>query len=216
MIKVVIFDFDGTIYLGDVGNKNKSHDKFIVKTALGDGVYEELDNKYGVSKKDMKYIVEVCKNENLDFKKVAETFENTLFIHKIQDFIEILPNSFFKELSKKCSIYVVSMSPAKYLQHYFSLYDIDKTCFKGIFSLDILKDNSKAVLYNKIARMENCQHDEILVVGDNFLSDIKPAIDEHFETLHLNEDFNMLYSYFENNNILNCEAFKNEHKLKKQ
>ena len=55
---------------------------------------------------------------------------------------------------------------------------------------------------------EGNKPEEVLMIGDNFSSDIKPAQQLGMNALHFLGDFNQLYDYFTQNNILDCEEFK--------
>jgi len=213
MIKVIIFDFDKTIYIGDIGDTNKLHDRQVVEKCFGKGVYDYFVEKYGVNKKDIKDIVEICKKEKMDYKKLCQIFEEDLFIHKISTNIEILPNEFFKKLSKKTHLYIASMSQEKYIQHYLNLYNINKNCFKGCLYLDLVNHESKKDLFKEIINREGCHPDEVLMIGDNYFHDIQPAIEIGMKTLHLQGDFSQIYDYLTHNKICNCEEFKNKRKF---
>lgn len=212
MIKTIIFDFNQTIYVGDVGDNNKIHDKTVVDMALGEGTYDKLSTKYHFEDKDIKDIVDIFRRDGFDYQMVSKLFSEYLFIHKIKDKLEVLPNKFFKELSERYSLYIVSMSQLNYLEYYFEKYNIDTTCFKGLLCLDLINNNSKGDLYNKIIKKIGAGNkpNEILIIGDNFKHDIKPALDLGLQTLHFKTgNFNEVYDYLTINNILDCTKFKN-------
>lgn len=213
MIKAIIFDFDKTVYVGDIGDSNKSNDRFVVEKCFGKGVYEDFVKKYGVDKKDIKDIVEICRKEGRDYKKVAQVFADNLFVHNIKNKLEILPNEFFQKLSKNYALYIASMSQIKYLNHYFSLYDIDRSCFKDLLCMDLINHASKAELFKTVMKRENCKPEETLMIGDNLFHDIKPALKLGMNALHFNGDFSQIYSYLTVNNICDCREFYDKRKL---
>lgn len=212
MIKTIIFDFDCMIYVGNNGD-NKSNDRRLVEECFGKGVYEYFVERYGVNKKDIKGIVEICRDEGMDFKKLAKAFTDKPFIHTIKDKLELLPNEFFQKLSKSYNLYVASMLQMNYLNHYFDLYDIDKTCFKELLCMDLINHTSKADLFEIIMKKENCKPDEMLMIGDNFFHDIQPALDLGMNALHFKGDFNQIYDFLTQNQICNCEEFKGKKKF---
>ncbi len=213
MIKTILFDFDETIYVGDIGDNNKMHDRQIVETCFGNGAYDDMIKKFGVDKKDIKFIFDICRKEGMDYKKVTRTFNKQIFIHKINNKIELLPNEFFEKLSKNYNLYVVSMSPINYLKHYFCLYNINKSCFKEILSMDLLKHNSKADLFKTIMKKEKIKPTEMLMIGDNIFNDIKPATELGINTLLFKGCFNQIYDYMTTNGICNCDEFKENRKF---
>ena len=176
-------------------------------------MYDELVAKYGVDKKDIKDVVEICRSEGRDFKAVARAFEDNLFIHKIKDKLELLPNEFFQKLSKSHNLYVASMSQLNYLLHYFDLYEIDKTCFKEILCMDLINHKSKEELFKIVMQKEKCQPQEMLMIGDNLFHDVLPAQKMGMQALHFQGSFSQIYDFLSENHICNCQEFKNFSKI---
>ena len=213
MIKTIIFDFDCTIYVGDNGDINKANDKFLVDKCFGKGVYEDFVERFGVNKKDIKDIVEICCAEGMDYEKLAKAFGDYPFIHKIKDKLELLPNEFFRKLSQNHHLYVISMSQMKYLQHYFKLYDIDKSCFKELLCMDLINHTSKADMFEIIMEKENCKPEEMLMIGDNPIHDIQPAHEMGMNALLFLGDFNQIYDFLTESQVCDCTEFKNLRKF---
>lgn len=219
MLKTIIFDFDQTMYIGNVGNTGKIWDKSLFMETFEDGAqkYEMLIKKYEVNKKDIKDLVDICFLEGLDGKKLSDNFSQSVFQHIIKDKIELLPNSFFRELAKHYSLYVVSMSQKKYLNFYFNKYQIDVSVFKDVVCMDLIKNKSKGDLFEKIMKQENNKSEEMLVIGDSYSHDIQPAKmcgSGRMQTLHFNQhNFNQIYDFLSSNNILDCEKFKADRKF---
>ncbi len=209
MLKTIIFDFDQTMYTGNIGNIKLCDKKLFIDTFGDDGKYEMFVEKYNIDKKDMKDMVDACFLEGLDGNKLSEGFSNSVFQHIINDRIEILPNQFFKALAEKYVLYIVSMSQIKYLNFYFNRYDIDASVFKDVVCMDLIRNKTKAELYQIIMQKENNKPEEMLMIGDNIFHDIQPAQNLGMKTLHFNKcDFNQIYDYFTSNHILDCTKFK--------
>lgn len=213
MIKVIIFDFDSTIYVGDIGDEDKVNDRTLVEKCFGKGVYDYFVTRYQVDKKDIKDIIEICRKEGRDYKRLAQLFSDNIFIHTIKDRIELLPNSFFQKLSNKYHLYVVSMSQKKYLDYYFDLYDIDKSCFEDIMCLDLIHHASKADIFKLISKNEKCNLQEMLMIGDSYAHDIEPALNLGMKVFYFKGDFTELYDFLTDNNICDCEEFKEKRKF---
>ena len=124
MIKVIAFDFDCTMYVGDNGSISE-YQKGLFVDCFGKQIYNDFAHKFEIDKKDIKDVIEDCRRQGLDYQKLADAFTEHGFVHKIKDKLQLLPNEFYQELSKKCNLYVVSMSGQKYLSKYIDLYDID-------------------------------------------------------------------------------------------
>lgn len=54
---------------------------------------------------------------------------------------------------------------------------------------------------------EKIKSKEILVVGNSYSNDIKPAEELKMQTLLFNGDFNQIFSYFTKNKILDCKKY---------
>lgn len=213
MLKTILFDFDSTIYVGDIGDDGNLNDRTLVEKCFGQGVYEDFVKRYQVDKKDIKDIIEICKSEGRDYKQLAKLFSDDFFIHTIKDRIELLPNSFFQKLSNRYHLYIVSMSQKKYLEYYFDLYDIDKSCFKKILCMDLVRHTSKGDIFEQISKKEKCDPEEMLMIGDSYTHDIQPALSLGMKTLHFKGDFTQVYDFLTDNNICDCEEFKKERKF---
>lgn len=207
MIKTIVFDFDETIYIGYIGNPKK-YDLYLVDTALGLGTYDKLSDKYGIRGRDIKDFVDASREEGLDYIKVVENFKRIIFRHKHTGDVKVLPNELFRKLREKYPIYIASMSQQNYLNNYFKVYGIDRENFVDVLSMDLVKDKSKGDMLKRIKERENCHPEEILMVGDSLTHDIIPAKELGMQTFHMVGDFNQLYDFFTENNILNCDEFK--------
>lgn len=211
MIKAIIFDFDGTIYEGDVwGNQNEYTGMIFKSVVPSKEKYDYIMKKYRIKDRDITTFecIEIAKKEGLDIAKIKNIMKDQIYEHATKE-IKVVDVDFLREISKKYNVYVVSLSNQYYLAHYMKKYGIDQSCFKKIYSIDIFEDNfSKKPILAKIIQDESCQPDEILMIGDDFEWDIKPAQQLGMSTLHFKGDYNQIYNYFTKKNLLNSEKYK--------
>lgn len=207
MIKVVIFDFDDTIYTGKTwDNWPDFLFKYLRKVLKKD--FESFCKKYEI-KKDVntRDVVLWLDKEGYDVKKFNKLYQTMLCKHSPN--VKVLPDEFFKKLSEKYPLYMVSMSPQRYLKYYTKKYKVNRKYFKELQSLNFLGEvKSKSVNYIDIMKKENVSAEEVLVVGDNYKHDIVPAIELGINVIHFKGDHNQIYDYFTEKEILSCEEFK--------
>ena len=134
MTKVIIFDFDGTLYNGNVW---KNWDNYI-NTFL-DGYFQtnkekqDFLNKYlfDVSFLDERYI---CKGLIKEFG-TAEPMIKYLIDNPYEyagEDVRFIDNDFLKELSKSYHLYIVSNTPSNTIKIALTKYGIDADVFKDI------------------------------------------------------------------------------------
>ena len=204
MIKTVIFDFDSTLYVGDVWENWIEHLKKLYKYIVNDDeklkkILEKYDLKKYNSTLDAEIIAE---KENLSLRRLKKFLKEKLYVHSTND-VKVIDSNFIKELKKHCHLYVISISGQEYLKHYFDLYHLDKKDFKKIYSLDLYaKDKTKGLLMKKIMKKEKCSPEETVMIGDNLETDIKPAQKLNLNYLHFTGDFNQIYKYFTDKKVL--------------
>lgn len=216
-IKTIVFDFDDTLYTSENVWKNLYDymieilgtflDKDEAKRILDESIKIKTSNsKNGNINNDK--IVLVLEQHGYDTSKYKNAVDKNVYKHTGK--VEPISNAFLEELSKKYSLYCVSMSDKAYLEHYFEKYHINKNCFKDIMSANIFaKDKTKVPVLKKIIKKEGIFPSELLMVGDSYSHDIMPAIKVGAETFHFNQkNFNQIYDYFTENGILDCEKFK--------
>lgn len=177
-IRVVIFDFDDTLYRGTdwrhwgdfvkcfftefLGDENKAicfmkKHKITHKT-LGADIVKAMVADFGSGEAFLKY-----QEENI-YPLTLETIKH-------------IKNEELKKLKKCCKLYIVSNSSVRYVKHYLDKFEIDESNFAGIFQNDFVGDNpSKGVAYSNILDIECVEPSQVLVVGDNYNNDIVPAL----------------------------------------
>lgn len=177
-IKLIIFDFDMTIYEGENwAHWNEYLEKFL-KYLIEDekerlAFQKKYDIKYGTN---LQYIVQA---EGEEFGRVTRCMEfmSQEFYPLDLPHLKHLDNSYFEELSKKVKLAIVSNSSKEYVLHYLNIFGIDAKHFTYVMSNEYQLGNfSKGVNYEKIMREQNLAPDQVLVIGDSYRTDIEPAL----------------------------------------
>ena len=211
MIKTIIFDFDDTLYTAKDNWKDIDiYWKSVIRALVGkkeeENFFKRHKFKSPIHSND---VIGFVRSEGYDMNKFAEIVENN-FYDRGDMKVETMPNEFFEELKKKYSLYIVSMGRRKYLDYYIKKYGIKESCFKKVIS--VYSDNhftidTKTPIYQKIMEEEKIKSKEILVVGNGYSNDIKPAEELKMQTLLFKGDFNQIFSYFTKNKILDCKKY---------
>lgn len=211
MIKTIIFDFDDTLYTAKDNWKDIDiYWKSVIRALVGKKEVENFFKRHKFkSPIHSNDVIGFVRSEGYDMNKFAEIVENN-FYDRGDMKVETMPNEFFEELKKKYSLYIVSMGRRKYLDYYIKKYGIKESCFKKVIS--VYSDNhftidTKTPIYQKIMEEEKNKPKEILVVGNGYSNDIKPAEELKMQTLLFNGDFNQIFSYFTKNKILDCKKY---------
>lgn len=206
-LKVIVFDFDNTLYVGDVWGDYYDYSvsmlsKILPKDKAKEIADESKSNNYNYINND--HIIATLKKYNYDYVTFVKNLIKNTYIHTGK--AEVISDEFLKELKNKYHIYIATMSNENYLNHYIEKYKINKDYFKGIYSADLLaEDNSKVPLFKKIIEKEKVMPEEVLMVGDSYMHDILPAQLLGMQTLYFNgTSFDQIYNYFTENKILDC------------
>lgn len=176
-IKCIIFDFDGTLYNGEtfeswnkyvknaiatIFTDSKERDAFILK-------YPEVRGNIASSK-----FAEYLTNE-LGSAEGYVKFECDHIYPLELEKITHLENDYLYELSQKYLLAIVSNSAVPYLRFYLQQFGIKENIFKVLYQNNFDSPLGKGKYYKEIMENFNLKPDEILVLGDNFEYDVKPA-----------------------------------------
>lgn len=180
MIKTIIFDFDMTLYRGDVW---RGWDEYCIEglrgffPSLNKEQWSTFFNKYFLNNNfSGQLIAHVLNTEKGSAQEWIEYQTKKVYLIDFDKAIPIDKN-ILKKLSENHSLYIVSNSPKKYIDIYSEKLNIDVKLFKSVFQNQFLfGDDSKAPLYKHIVDLEKITPSELLVIGDSFSSDIKPAL----------------------------------------
>lgn len=185
-IKLVIFDFDDTLYEGE---NWQNWDKYIKKMT-----YSFYDNKEQCEEFAKKYkIFEGCTNQYMakcltnefgSTQKLVDFMSNVLYELDVEN-LKVIENDFLAKLSKKAKLAIVSNSSKNYLHHYLKRFNIDESLFEYILQNEYDVNNyTKGLKYTFLINQLNLKPDEILVVGDNYITDIAPALELGINAVH--------------------------------
>ena len=186
--KVIILDFDGTLYSGEhkfdlipqIIEKNKR--VFLPK--LTDEEYAMICNKipswntaiFGSElTKSITEMIEKYPNlpiSTKDFYEWQESHIDPIIIDPEQ----VVDLKFLQELCRDYPVYVVSNSAPPHIEHYMKKLSINPNWFREVISNPFYEyDTSKKPCYEKIAKTENIDPTNLLVFGDSRTSDLNPA-----------------------------------------
>ena len=198
-IKIIIFDFDGTIHTGEKWINWLEYMRNVLKNTLPQ--YNEKQIKDFLEKYNLAYN---CNTSDLAYALIQEfgTAQNMLeYLSKniyILDYpnLKVISTAFLDELTKKHTLYIVSNSPAEWIERHLKNWKIDKKYFKNIyFNQFNAKNPTKSFIYEEIIKNEKVLPEEVLVIGDNIKDDLLPAQKLNMQTLHTTQ-INDIYSYF--------------------
>lgn len=186
--KVIILDFDGTVYSGDHGfdeieGSVMSHKREFL-CWLSDDEYKMIEREnpewktiywgsevakfiYALRKKYPK--LKISMNEFWNWqneKPYPLVLEGTNTVDK----------NLLKKLCEKYPVYIVSNSSPTHVLHYMKIFGYDPAWFVKIISNKFtIKDFTKGHYYKSIMQKENCKPSEVFVFGDSRRSDLAPA-----------------------------------------
>ena len=181
-LKVIIFDFDETMYYSSNIKEyyvNYIRQVFKALTNYSDEKIEDTMQEYGF-KSDGKNRVSFGKNCE-KFGVTKEQWNN----YRIDNFFqidyknaEVANNDIYKKLSRYVNLYIVSNELEENIRIKAKSMNIELSHFKKICApnkSNIEEYNSnKQEVYKNILEMENCGPQDAIVVGDRYNVDIKP------------------------------------------
>ena len=175
--KVVVFDFDKTLYNNVVYENWFNY----CKRALCELVQEVPA--------DVLYILE--KQENIGDRKMIETLvksgmsakdwidyrRNHLRTFDVSD-AEAIDKNVLQDFASKYTLYIASHNQRFDIDRVAKALGIDFTLFKDVLT-NSFDDGlfSKKYMYNKIIEKEKIKPEELFVIGDDFEHDIQPALE---------------------------------------
>lgn len=183
-IKVVIFDFDETMYYSE--DIRKYYIEFIKKTimTLGNHTEEEairLMNEVGITIENKNA---PSFNSSLPhFGITREQWDDYRIDHYFEiDYTkaQIVDNDYYKRLAAKYRLYIASNELYKNIIEKADRMGIELTPFYKIYAPQIEELNTypkKSQLYKMIKESEGVDFDQMLVIGDRMKVDILPMVE---------------------------------------
>ena len=187
-IKAIVMDFDNTLYTdANWQGYGDYYIKFLESIGItnADILYEELREKYkGYDSTQRTYLY--LKDNNKPVDKFIEFLKNNVydFMH---DGIRVIDYKVIDNLSKKYPLYLLSLSSEFYLKHYLKLFNIDVKNYKAIYSCAYGDKLKKDDYFKELIKNTGLNPSEILMVGDNYNSDIEPAEKLGLQTFLVND-----------------------------
>lgn len=178
--KVVVFDFDNTLYMGIDWTKewkefcknglrfvfrdwdDKSFNKMIIDENLSDYTSDgiiRIIQKYDKNVEDW-ITFRIINDCDLDYSNVISVSEQVL-----------------KDFAQNFTLYIVSNSTFKDIHEIAFRFDIDLGLFKEIIVNDYLHGAGKRYYYEEIIKKEKIKPSELFVIGDSEKNDVIPALE---------------------------------------
>lgn len=177
MIKVVIFDFDDTLYsdTNPLPWKNfciKTVEYFLKKLKVEDSenILNIVKNSGFSDRQLIRFIVSLgAKEKDIKDYMKSHNIEGNAFEN-----CKKVSNTTLRDFQQYFVMYIVSNSLETSVQDNMELLKIDSSFFKDIISN---KENSKKKEYENIIKREGILPNELLVIGNSYSSDILPALE---------------------------------------
>ena len=178
-LKVVIFDFDDTIYhISSWKNWGPYVEKMLIKILGSKKEADAFVSKHGISYTSAgQQIAVALLNEIGSAKKMCDFLANEMFDIWDGTIIKHLSNEDFESIKTKYVLYIVSNGQRCYVIHHLGKMGIDTNIFKEIYNNDFLIENpTKQLVFNQILKQENIKPEEAVMIGDSYANDIVPAV----------------------------------------
>lgn len=178
-LKVVIFDFDDTIYHISSWKNWGTYVKGMLKTILGgEKQAQEFVLRHGISFGASGQQVAIALiNEFGSAEKMCDYLKEYKFDIWKDTVISHLSNEDFKPLIGKYKLYILSNGHREYVLHHLDKMGIDARIFKGVYNNAFKPENpTKQVMYGQILKQEKIKPEEAVMVGDSYANDIVPAV----------------------------------------
>ena len=179
-LKVVIFDFDDTIYnisswanwspyvkimLADILGSQKNAEIFIKKHKIsystsGQQIAVALIDELGSAEKMCKYL----------YENILDIWDGTTITH--------LNNKDFQPIRGKYKLFIASNSQTNHVIEHLNRMGIDLNIFDAVYQNDFKKENpTKQMVYKRILTDEKISPEEAIMIGDSYINDIVPAVE---------------------------------------
>ena len=174
-IKCVIFDFDETLYSS---SNRQGYLDFLKKavTELGGKTAAEADRLltqagFTLTNKPASFNSQLSTfgitREQWDSFKI-----NNCYIADPKG-VEILPNELYRELRKKCRLFIVSNEFLQHIEAKAAIYGIDLS----VFDIYVSAGGSKKPIYERVMKDCGVTANQVLVIGDRMKVDIEPMLE---------------------------------------
>ena len=156
-IKVIIFDFDGTIYCGEDFQYAKIYHKNAIDSLLSEERKEYLENKYPNYLKLSTYQIVAILEKEFGMAKDYVEYERTHLYPLNIDNIRPINWDFLYELSQKIPLVIVSNSTIEHQRFYLNQFGLDFKIFSGFYKNNFTTPNGKGDYYLEVMKKYNCK-----------------------------------------------------------
>lgn len=185
-VKVIIFDFDGTLYCGEDFSYAKTYHENAVKTLLSDSEkYDYFIQKYPTYLSLSTYQIVALLEKEFGMAKDYVAYEKTHLYPLNIDAITPINWDFLYELSQKIPLVIVSNSTIEHQRFYLNQFGIDFKIFSDFYKNTFDTPNGKGDYYLEVMKKYNCKNDEVVVIGDSFAPDLLPALNLGMKAYHV-------------------------------
>lgn len=187
--KVIVFDFDGTLY------KNidwTGYDKYVLNgvrkyfSNLTDNQFEQLLIKYNVREDTITEDLAVLFKNEKGSNKLYLEFIDTLKFEGDFTNAKVFSEKLLEELSKKYKLFVLSNSSVPNIKFVCKRINLSLKSIIKIYSnrFDV-DDLSKTKRLKELLQELNVAPQQVLMVGDSLVNDLIPARKLGLKTLHV-------------------------------
>ncbi len=178
--KVVVFDFDDTLYSGADWTPWEEFCKVGLRKMfeeLSDEEFKEIEKKYYSDGATDESIAGIMLAEGRDPKKWLKYREENVCEIDYSN-CKVTSNATLKAFANRYTLYIVSNSTIKEIEETIELFNINKKYFKAIYSNQFESElPTKRKLYGKIIEREKIKPDELFVIGNSYKKDVLPALE---------------------------------------
>lgn len=188
MIKAIAFDFDDTLYEGVIWDGWFEYCKEAVRKFLGnlnDVKLNKILKKYKKSQLNSHDVVEILSGEGIDLERWNEHQRDSPFERDYSK-ARAIEDKKLREFADNYAIYCVTNNVPSDFARTAKIFKIDVSLFKKVlFNNCTDNDCSKYTRYGEILKIEKIQPHELMVVGNDFNTDIIPAQKLGAHTIHM-------------------------------
>lgn len=182
MIKVIVFDYDLTLYSVNTNYHNiwneyseKMHSQIFANVSE-DKLFNALKNNNVYPPHSIEKTADAC----IELFGTAKPLVDYLFANSFEQDYEnmtYIDECTIKELSNIATLYIVSNAPSNNISRQLKeKANIDLQLFKAIYTNPHnTQKRDKGFILQKILKDENILPQELLMVGDNVITDLQPA-----------------------------------------
>ena len=174
-IKVIIFDFDNTLYSGvDWTTTWSEYCKQGLRQVMKDYTDDEFEECLKKNEMDVfsnRKVVNFILKNNLNMKEWLKYRTETLCELDLSKAISI-SNEELKKFKKDYKLYIVSNSVMSNILSVAKYFDIDLSLFEEVLTNDYTHGVDKRFYYEQIIKKEKISPAELLVLGDDKFTDL--------------------------------------------